>query len=103
MNEVRKLEYKSASANLTITRSGKMFLGSVVAHERRKGHATELLRIVCKTADTAGAEVKLTVEVDTQSGDPDSQSLIRFYEKFGFKSMIDDNPYYMTRSPKPLS
>ena len=97
--DVQVIRYESASANLSLSsRSNSAFIGSLVAEERRRGHGTELLRLICERADAEGLDLLLTVGADGGPGDPDREALIRFYGRFGFEQMNPDNRYYLGRT-----
>ena len=97
--ETELLQYESASANLSVLSPKVAVLGSLVARDRRKGHATELLRQLCERADAQGLELKLTAGSDGGPDDLDTEALIRFYGCFGFSAIRADNPYWLGRQP----
>lgn len=66
--------------------------------ERKKGHATSLMKEVCQEADEAQTLLVLVPD----SFDPEGMNtdqLEKWYEKFGFKR-IQDKPVLMCRDPK---
>jgi len=92
--------YRSASANLSVSPSvGLAFIGSLVSQDRRQGHATGLLQLICDRADREGLELRLTVGSEGGPEDASNADLIRFYGKFGFEQLTADNAYYLGRQP----
>lgn len=93
--------YKSASVNLSVSPSVSVaFIGSLVSQERRQGHATGLLQLICDRADREGLELRLTVGSEGGPEEASDADLIRFYGKFGFEQLSADNTYYLGRRPK---
>lgn len=93
--------YRSASAILSVSASlGLAFIGSLISQERRRGHATGLLQLICDRADREELELRLTVGSEGGPEDASNADLIRFYGKFGFEQLNADNAYYLGRRPR---
>lgn len=93
------LLFSHASASLRLKGdSQSMYLIGLYSQKPGYGHATELMRIVCRYADEQNTEIRLTAK---QFGNPrglTNEQLSRFYERFGFIQ----NGSGMIRKPQDL-
>lgn len=91
------------SATLKLTGENDVFtLSNLVAGERRKGHASELVRFMCDIADDNGWTIQLTAHRFGRPPGPDTKTLVAFYRKYGFKPTTKNRrgPIKMERQPK---
>ena len=70
---------------------------SVMPRYRRKGHASELMRVICGMADRAAQVLLLSVEPRGEGG-LDADGLRAWYERRGFE-VIQEGPLLMARPP----
>lgn len=99
--QVLKFNYESAKCVLTIWDETKATLIDVCSTDRKKGHATELLKMLTAFADKRG--LKLITAAEAYGNEPglSTDQLVMFYTKFGFVALGDDPEYmYMERQPK---
>ena len=99
-----KVRYESASAVVCIftssTSNGEKIaeVSDVWAGEKRKGHATEVMRKICEMADAMGLTLLLSPRSEDLVYGPTQDKLESWYESFGF-IMFADNPKSMARKP----
>lgn len=68
-----------------------------VKTQRRQGHASSLMALLCKEADADGTILVLTPE-QFDNGPIGTQQLKGWYERFGF-AVIQEKPVLMCRDP----
>lgn len=96
------LRHESATVKLVHWNKDVVSLTNLYSKERRKGHATELMKIVCQLADNEGFLLQLVPGRYGHPIGPDNAVLIKFYESFGFKLPAIKDPAFpkiMTRRP----
>ncbi len=92
-------KYASALAMVYIFSDKTALISALQASERRKGHATELLRQIIEMADNAGIELYLTAFPFKAHGRAamTRDQLVQFYKKLGFESESIDRAVNMVR------
>lgn len=96
------LKYESASVKLIHWQEQMVTITNLFAKERRKGHATELMKMVCNIADDKGYIMQLVPGQYGHPIGPGNDVLIKFYESFGFvlpKTKQKGVPMIMIRTP----
>jgi hypothetical protein len=78
-------KYESASVALTWRPGRILALSNLYSIQERKGHATELMRLVCEYADKHAKVVILRVNQYGKTTGMNNSQLIQFYQKFGFR------------------
>jgi GNAT superfamily N-acetyltransferase len=91
----------SASLSLRYDDDGTAKLSNLYSELRGQGHASALMEVVMKHADDEGISLWLEVQRFGATRDGlDNETLIAFYERFGFDLVEDDRrPRWMTREP----
>lgn len=72
----------------------------VMKQFRGKGHASRLLGKVIEDADREGVTLHLSVEPDGSEESIDEKGLLQWYDKLGFKAVLDPNDHLsLSREP----
>ena len=74
----------------------------MLPRDARQGAGSVLLARILEQADRAGATVELNANPTGQPGDPRTEDLVRWYGRFGFERLSEDQDgVQMRRRPGP--
>jgi ribosomal protein S18 acetylase RimI-like enzyme len=99
MTDVIVLTHESASLNLILWDETSSTLSFLHSSDKGKGHASQLLRKMETFCDLKGLTVLLEVEAFDEGG-PNNSQLKKFYERYGFVVIDDEDSILMERKPK---
>lgn len=85
-------KYESASVILRWRPKRILALSNLFSIQERKGHATELMKLVCAYADKYANVTILRVNQYGKTTGMNNKQLISFYESFGFKLIRGATP-----------
>ncbi len=98
MTEIREFRYGHAVLTLNIWDLTRATISDLYSSDRKKGHATMVMKQTIEFADNHGMLLVLVAESYDEEDGLTTAQLIKFYQKFGFVS--DSQQDLMERQPK---